>query len=87
MRIEIEIESLTVGALRTVIAAVERSGGADDAAVTFSRRRGEPGEAGYAAYVARVDFQPGPPQRSSTLYGPMNFDVSPPATVQRSRGA
>ena len=52
MRIESEIEVLTVGSLRALLAQAERAGAGNDAAVSFSRRRTEGG------YVARVEFEP-----------------------------
>ena len=54
MRIETEIEALTVGSLRALLAQAERAGAGNDAAVSFSRRRSGGG------HVARVEFEPGP---------------------------
>lgn len=51
MRIESEIEVLTVGSLRALLAQAERAGAGNDAAVSFSRRRNEGG------HVARVEFE------------------------------
>lgn len=52
MRIETEIEALTVGSLRGLLAQAERAGAGSDAAVSFMRRRGDGG------YVVRVEFEP-----------------------------
>ena len=54
MRIETEIEALTVGALRDFVGQVERSGGDASAYVTFSKRRGD------GVVVACADFEPAP---------------------------
>lgn len=52
MRIETEIEALTVGSLRGLLAQADRNGAGSDAAVSFMRRRGDGG------YVVRVEFEP-----------------------------
>lgn len=79
MRIETEIEVLTVGSLRALLAQAERAGAGSDAAVSFMRRRGDGG------HVARVEFEP-----SRAPLGPlvMYYDSpdSPGVLVESERG-
>lgn len=74
MRIETEIEALTVGSLRALLAQAERAGASNHAAVSFSRRRTEGG------HVARVEFEPVVPQRVVYLQGDA-FEVPADATI------
>ena len=52
MRIEIEIDALTLESLRGLVAQVERAGGGPDAVIAFTRRRKDGG------FVACAEFVP-----------------------------
>ena len=75
MRIETEIEALTVGSLRGLLAQAERAGAGLDGEVTFMRHR-------RGGYVARVEFEPvGVPRVVVNQAGA--FEVPADATISR----